>query len=184
MTVTNDQIRITLDRYLVRFPDEYDQVGLLRQALTERHDLSSRKEFRIGHVTAGAAVVASDGRVLMIRHKALDTWLLPGGHLEPEDADLLAASLRELAEETGLHREHVEPLGGADPVPIDLDIHQIPANPAKGEPAHWHFDFRYLHRASAHGVRLQAEEVTGHAWRGPAELPSPRLVTKLTTITG
>lgn len=68
--------------------------------------------------------------------------------------------------------------------PIDLDIHRIPANPARGEPEHWHFDFRYLHRASAHGVHLQTEEVTGHAWRSPAELPAPRLAARLAAATG
>ena len=33
MTVTNAQIRAALDRYLARFPDERDRVGLLEQAL-------------------------------------------------------------------------------------------------------------------------------------------------------
>ncbi|KUP97964.1 NUDIX hydrolase [Thermobifida cellulosilytica] len=184
MTVTNAQIRAALDRYLARFPDERDRVGLLEQALAEGHDLSSRKEFRIGHATAGAVVVDPDNRVLLIRHRALNAWLLPGGHLEPEDTDLLAASLRELAEETGLHPQHVHPHDGTDPAPIDLDIHRIPANPARGEPEHWHFDFRYLHRASAHGVHLQTEEVTGHAWRSPAELPAPRLAARLAAVLG
>lgn len=64
-------------------------------------------------------------------------------------------------------------------VPLDLDIHRIPENPAKGEPEHWHFDFRYLYRTEETEVSLQAEEVGDHAWRSPAELPSERLTAKV-----
>ncbi|MEU8404124.1 NUDIX domain-containing protein [Nonomuraea sp. NPDC048892] len=36
----------------------------------------------------------------MIHHRALDRWLLPGGHVEPDDHSLYGAALRELEEET------------------------------------------------------------------------------------
>ncbi|WP_435108775.1 hypothetical protein [Nocardiopsis synnemataformans] len=71
-----------------------------------------------------------------------------------------------------------------DVVPVDLDIHQIPANLAKGEPEHWHFDFRYLHRVREASVRLQAEEVGDHGWRLPTEVPQKRLAEKITRILG
>lgn len=38
----------------------------------------------------------------------------PGGKLEPEDPDAVAAALREAEEEIGLHRRHVETLGFLD----------------------------------------------------------------------
>ncbi|WP_406403626.1 NUDIX domain-containing protein [Streptomyces sp. NBC_00879] len=51
------------------------------------------------------------GRVLHIKHRALNRWLLPGGHLEPDDTSLLAAAQRELTEETGIPASVVLPAG-------------------------------------------------------------------------
>lgn len=48
-------------------------------------------------MTAGAALLRPDGRVLTIEHRALCKWLLPGGHVEDvtayswQFADLLTA---------------------------------------------------------------------------------------------
>lgn len=184
MSIPNTHIRAVLDGYLRRFPEESESVGLLRQALDSDHELSSRKEFRTGHATAGAVVLDPQGQVLLIHHNALDTWLLPGGHLEPEDGDLHEASLRELREETGIIPERVEAESVTDVLPIDLDIHRIPANPVKGEPEHWHFDFRYLYRVRESSVRLQAEEVGDHAWRPHAEVTQVRLTEKVARILG
>lgn len=97
--------------------------------------------------------------------------------MEPEDGDLQEAALRELTEETGLAPEKVTAVDAL--TPLDLDIHRIPENPAKGEPEHWHFDFRYLYRTEETEVSLQAEEVGDHAWRSPADLPSERLTVRV-----
>lgn len=183
MTVTHPEIRYVLSRYLDRYPDEVRDMALLFHALNEAHDVTSRKEFRIGHVTAGAAVVDPAGRVLMIRHKALGKWLLPGGHVEPEDANLLGASLRELEEEAGIPWQHAVSPPAQDVAPIDIDIHTIPANPAKGEPEHVHFDFRYAHWVEDTDVQLQLEEVTDFEWRPVSDIPSGQLATKLATVT-
>jgi 8-oxo-dGTP pyrophosphatase MutT (NUDIX family) len=40
----------------------------------------------------------------------------PGGRVDPEDADIVAAALRETWEETGISAEFVTPLGGIEPV--------------------------------------------------------------------
>lgn len=172
MTVTHTEIRDVLSHYLDRHPGEVDDMALLSYALDEGHAVTSRKEFRIGHVTVGAAVVDPEGRVLMIRHKALGKWLLPGGHIEPEDSSLLGASLRELEEETGILWQKVVSPPAHEVAPVDIDIHKIPADPDKGEPEHHHFDFRYAHWIEDTGVRLQLEEVTDFAWRPLSDLPS------------
>ncbi|MCO5969609.1 NAD(P)-binding domain-containing protein [Actinoallomurus soli] len=69
---------------------------------------------------------------------------------------------------------------GHDITPVDIDLHTIPANPAKGEPEHWHADFRWLLRVQEPKVVLQAEEVDGYAWRPCADAPTPKLA-KLAT---
>jgi 8-oxo-dGTP pyrophosphatase MutT (NUDIX family) len=162
MPITAQHVRETLDAYLANHPDEKDSLSVLSEVLYEAGDsIASRKEYR-GHVTAGAALLRPDGRVLTIEHRALRKWLLPGGHVEESDATLLDAALRELAEETGISPDQAEPDSG---VPLHIDAHPIPANPDKGEDAHQHFGFRYLFRTTAGMVELQEEEVTAYSWQ-------------------
>lgn len=104
-------------------------------------DPFSRDRFDPGHVTASAFVLSpDDDAVLLIHHGKLHRWLQPGGHVEPDDADVVAAARREVAEEVGL--VDVELVGGGL---FDVDVHVIP--PHKGQPAHRHYDVRVLFRA-------------------------------------
>lgn len=124
--------------------------------------MTSRKEFG-GHLTASAVVLGPDGTVLLVYHRALKRWLCPGGHLELEDSDFMTAALRELTEETGVQAADVEAVGA---VPLHIDVHPIPANEAKGEPEHQHFDVRMLFRAHKPvELSIQQAEVLGAAWR-------------------
>lgn len=100
----------------------------------------ARSSFDPGHITASGVVLAPErDRVLLVFHRRLQRWLQPGGHVEPEDADLAAAARREVVEETG-----VVPNPRRAPVLIGVDVHPIPAR--TDEPAHWHHDivFRFL----------------------------------------
>jgi 8-oxo-dGTP pyrophosphatase MutT (NUDIX family) len=164
MAITNGHIRETVGSYLDVHPqDKVDLVPLLT-LLDEEAELNSRKEFR-GHVTAGAVLTDGNGQVLLIHHRALSQWLLPGGHTEPEDTTLQGAALRELTEETGIP---VDAIATTCPVPLHIDIHTIPFNVAKHEPEHRHIDFRFLFRTSADVGELQTEEVIGAEWRDAA----------------
>ncbi|GAA2215112.1 hypothetical protein GCM10009850_105790 [Nonomuraea monospora] len=171
MTVTRQEIAAILGRYLEAHPDRATDVGPLAQALARGgQDLASRRTLPL-HVTASAAAIDDAERVLMIHHRGLNRWLLPGGHVEPEDHSLYGAALRELAEETGLRWQHaVSPLA-----PVDIDVHDIPANPSNGEPAHLHADFRFAFRVEPSAITIQPEEVTAFAWRPPTDLPTPCL---------
>src|ERR1041384_5859670 len=132
--VSDHDIRRLVTRYLDRYPDQAERLTVFLEALADGERMTDRSTLP-GHVTVGAFVVDETGRLLQIAHKALGRWLNPGGHTEPGDATLADAARRELREETGLGPEHVTLLG--DPVlPLAIDVHRIPANPAKGEPEH------------------------------------------------
>lgn len=92
-----------------------------------------------GHVTGSAVVARPDGsEFLLVLHGKLSRWLQPGGHTEESDATVFEAALREAREETGIP-DFAAPLSRAI---LDVDVHPIPARGS--EPAHFHFDVRYL----------------------------------------
>lgn len=180
MTITAEHIGGTLDAYLGEHWRERRRLAPVRRLLRDGADLTSRTEFR-GHATAGAVVVGADRRVLHIHHLATGRWLMPGGHLDAVDPDLRGAALRELAEETGIPVAAVTPAGDR---PIQIDVHHIPPRPGKGEPEHWHFDFRFLFRTAADVGELQAEEIAGSVWRDIADLRDKRLRRRVAAAVG
>ncbi|MFK4547302.1 8-oxo-dGTP pyrophosphatase MutT (NUDIX family) [Streptomyces tendae] len=181
MSLSHHHIRTTVDTYLARHPHEREQLSALLDALDRPgEDIASRSTFT-GHVTCGAIVVDQLGRILHVLHLASGKVLVPGGHTEPTDDSLAAAALRELHEETGIPARAVTPWPGYETVPLDIDIHDIDAHPGKGEPAHQHFDLRFLFRlrTTEVSVVLQEEEVGGIEWRPVDRGPSPTLREKL-----
>jgi 8-oxo-dGTP pyrophosphatase MutT (NUDIX family) len=92
-----------------------------------------------GHVTGSAVVARPDAsEFLLVLHRKLSRWLQPGGHTEEEDASVFDTARREAREETGIARL-AAPFGRAI---LDVDVHAIPARGK--DPAHSHFDVRYL----------------------------------------
>ncbi|WP_026310821.1 NUDIX hydrolase [Parafrankia elaeagni] len=172
MPVTNDNIAKTISAHLDAHPEDTESLApLLETARGSDAPLASRTTAP-GHVTCGVVAVTRDRRVLQIHHRSLNRWLLPGGHIEPDDASLLDAALRELVEETGIPRTWVSPVLER---PVDVDAHVIPLNPAKREPEHIHYDLRFLLSidppAGNANVALQLEEVTDYRWAPLTELP-------------
>ena len=102
----------------------------------------SRAQFDPGHVTASAFVVSPNrDKLLLIFHGKLHRWLQPGGHVELTDDDIVGAATREVEEETNIPKSQLTLF---NPPILDVDVHQIPPNPKKSEPAHGHFDIRVL----------------------------------------
>jgi len=114
-----------------------------------------------GHVTGSAVVARRDGSAfLLVRHRKLDRWLQPGGHCDPADGGVLGTALREATEETGVG-DLVPALEGR---PFDVDVHPIPAK--GGEPAHLHYDVRYLVTCAEASCEPAADEVSEAGWFG------------------
>ena len=124
---------------------------------------------RAGHVTASALVVDGDGRVLLCLHGRLGMWMQLGGHCEPGDATPAAAALREATEESGIDGLIV------DPVPIDVDVHEVRCGAGDGAPAtaSTHYDVRFLVRCPAGATERVSAESSALGWFRPEELPSP-----------
>jgi 8-oxo-dGTP pyrophosphatase MutT (NUDIX family) len=110
-----------------------------------------RRELAVGHVTGSAWVLDRERRcVLLTHHGKLDLWLQLGGHADG-DPDVARVALREAREESGL--DSVVLVSRAV---FDVDVHPIP--PHAGEPAHYHYDIRYLFEADrAAPLRISGE---------------------------
>ncbi len=95
------------------------------------------RQLQIGHITGSAWVVnPSRTHALLMHHRKLGRWFQPGGHADGLP-DVLKVALQEAHEETGLTQ-----IRAVSDAIFDVDVHQIPAN-AK-EPAHLHYDIRFL----------------------------------------
>jgi len=122
----------------------------------------------VGHFTGSAWLVSRDGgRVLLTHHRKLNAWLQLGGHADG-DADLSRVALREAGEESGLSDLIVEP------AIFDIDRHRIPARP--NEPEHWHYDVRYVVRATRGEDFVVGDESHDLAWRRIDELAGDETV--------
>ena len=120
-----------------------------------------------GHVTASAWILSSDGgSCLLTRHRKLRKWLQLGGHVDGEER-VERAALREAREESGLQSfELLAPAGLL--LPLDLDVHPIPARGS--EPEHLHWDVRFLLRAAPGQQLAISDESDDLRW-----IPAPRL---------
>ncbi|MDQ3760574.1 MAG: NUDIX domain-containing protein [Actinomycetota bacterium] len=122
----------------------------------------------VKHATASVFLLARDEGawcVGLIRHPRLGKWMLPGGHVEP-DENPAEAALREVTEETGLTARLLpgpgldEPDGADEPsviAPLWIVEQQVPAERREPE-RHIHVDHLYLAlaetRAPAPGAEL------------------------------
>jgi len=183
------QIQTLFEKYTKLYPDEVDDLRLLAEQLDQPEDITSRKNF-VGHVTASAFVINEYSQeVLLLEHKSLGRLLQPGGHVDPDDGSPIATTLREIEEETGLQVGdlRLRPISPRDrDLPFDIDTHYIPENPKKGEPAHYHHDFRYVYTTGKSNVAINLTESNNYRWvewAEFAELPNfTHIADKIETI--
>ncbi|MBB5828659.1 8-oxo-dGTP pyrophosphatase MutT (NUDIX family) [Micromonospora carbonacea subsp. aurantiaca] len=121
------------------------------------------REHRAGHVTASALVLdPTGGRVLLCLHGKFRKWVQLGGHCEPDDRTLAGAALREAGEESGIAGLVV------DPVPIDVDVHQVACQGGS-----LHYDVRFAVFAPAGATERVSDESEALGWFPPDRLPEP-----------
>lgn len=134
MTPIHRRLVAALDSYVPSTAVEMRHLQRIRRLASEQRSAFDRHEYEPGHITASAFVVhPTEPALALVLHRKLERWLQPGGHVEPDDLDMEAASRREVAEETGL--SDLIPLGI-----VDVDVHTFPAG---GEqPEHLHLDVR------------------------------------------
>lgn len=128
----------------------------IKQFVRRYDDFHSRNQLA-GHLTGSAWIIDEErSHALLTYHGKFDCWVQLGGHVE-DDADMLSASWREAREESGLVEVH--PLSASI---FDVDVHAIPANPK--EPAHFHYDIRFLFTADRSLPLVVSSESKDLAW--------------------
>ena len=125
-----------------KFPEVFNSIFSDRVHSILNYENPCDRLNTLGHITASGLVI-DNKKVLLIFHPFIKRWFQPGGHIDDGESPADAA-IREVYEETGL----VCVLDSKDPEPIDIDVHEIPENPKKGEDAHLHIDLLYCLRVS------------------------------------
>jgi len=118
------------------------------------------------HFTATAVVLDSRGRALLLFHKKLQTWLPPGGHVEPNELPDDAA-LREIYEETGVRAAFFHDADGAFADGHARSLHQpmvILLEDIGGKGDHFHIDLVYLCRALSEELCGNEDETLRVGW--------------------
>ena len=136
--VANSPLVDILTAYAARFAEASAMVAQGLELIARADGDVLRRSTAPAHITA-SCLIRQKNTLLTIWHPYLQTWLQPGGHVDPGET-VIEAVLREAREETGLACVLIEDQ------PFDIDCLWVPANPKKGEGDHYHIDFRYLLR--------------------------------------
>jgi len=117
-----------------------------------------------GHICGSIWIISPDGKkALLTHHKKLNRWFQLGGHSDG-DGDTWNVALREAQEESG-----IEGLSFITRDIFDIDIHPIPENKKKNEPAHLHYDIRFLLQAPTEDFII-SDESNDLKWVSSEEL--------------
>lgn len=128
------------------------------------------------------AFILHDHKVLLMNHNKLKTWIQPGGHIEL-DEDPETALWREIAEETGLTKDHltlVQPETRMPffdetgehkrlPIPFDFNVHPY----GKGA-THKHIDLCYVLHSDTAQINQNVDESSELRWFSKEDLENEK----------
>lgn len=138
-----------VSRYAGRFPSEAPTAHRLAAFVRAHEDCFERSQLA-GHVTGSAWLLHPTApAALLTHHRKLDIWVQLGGHADG-DSDIARVAMREAVEESG-----IEDIAFVSSEIFDIDIHEIPAR--KSDPAHFHYDCRFLLRAAREDFEVTDE---------------------------
>jgi putative (di)nucleoside polyphosphate hydrolase len=124
---------------------------------------------------AGAMIVNAAGQVFVGQRldPTLEAWQMPQGGIDPGE-DALDAAIREVHEETGIAREHLELVAEApDELQYDLPdelIGKLWKGKWRGQRQRW-FLFRFTGEDSDVNIQTPEPEFRSWKWSDPDELP-------------
>ncbi len=131
-----NELHIKLQNYSSTYPEEIVTKTKMLEFLNEYENPFSR-DLQIGHFTASAFLLNNDKtKFLLMHHKKLDKWLQPGGHCDG-DSNILNVAVKEAVEESGINE-----IKTINKEIFDIDTHYILQT--HKEPAHYHYDVRFL----------------------------------------
>ena len=151
-----NQLLNLLTNYSKTYPLEQACSSQISEFINQ-YDTCFERELSVGHITGSAWIVNSAGtHTLLTHHKKLNKWLQLGGHADGE-SDILQAAKREADEESGLTQLAVE-----DEAIFDIDVHSIPARAKEAQ--HFHYDIRFVFRATGSESFIVSDESHDLAW--------------------
>lgn len=103
------------------------------------------------HFIGDALVVDGKGNVLLNFHKALNMWIMFGGHADGEE-NLLNVAIRELREESGITEFEL----ASDGI-FDISVALVPENKLKNEPEHHHYNIAFLMLVKNYDFKISEE---------------------------
>lgn len=150
--------------------EESDRIKIIK--FIQKYGDCFERSQPLGHITGSCWLENYDGtKFLLTKHKKLKIWLQLGGHADG-DNDIIRVSMKEACEESGL--ENIE-LVLTDI--FDLGVHLIPQY--KNVPPHYHYDIRFLLRASNSNENIIiSDESTDLGWFSDIPKDNPEEVNR------
>ncbi len=130
--------------HLLQLLQNYKPAEYSQQSLKERIELFVKENPNCfertlihGHITASSWLLNKNNTAFLLTHHAkLNMWVQLGGHCDGE-SNVLTVAIKEAQEESGINA-----IQAMSSEIFDIDIHLIPET--KREPAHYHYDIRFL----------------------------------------